>query len=110
MGVATAPAEELSFGIVHRSSCLLRIATQTPPLHNDTGWTETPGMRMERRGKAQVLQVDCQELEFVLNNGGSDWDSCRDSDDGSGNYRARGSGLYKVKGGRVDRLPDDAEY
>lgn len=70
----------------------------------DSGWTSTPGQRMER-GEGDyanhfVVHLDSTDVEFVFNNGRDDWDSPAFGQ----NYKISGAGTYRIKSGKVSSL------
>jgi hypothetical protein len=69
-------------------------------------WTSIPGQPMveyERLQGCKVATLDTAErIEFVLNNGGNDWDSPAFS--GAQNYVIDGPGTWHLKSGKLQRL------
>ncbi|KAK9836988.1 hypothetical protein WJX81_004476 [Elliptochloris bilobata] len=72
------------------------------------GWTAVPGVLMEAGGAGmpgcQVLSVAGRRLEFVVNNGGHDWDTPDPYGSGRKNYVIDAPGRYRLKSGRIARL------
>ena len=65
---------------------------------DDKGWTDPPGWKMTQEGDSKQLVVEGGNMEFCLNNGGSDWDSP------PGNYTVTEPGTYRVSGGAIHKL------
>ncbi|KAL4418802.1 hypothetical protein ABPG77_010211 [Micractinium sp. CCAP 211/92] len=73
------------------------------------GWTSPPGMKMENGNQQfpdkKVLTVPGRRLEFVVNDGGNDWD--KPSPWGGSklsNYVVEEPGVYRLRNGKVTRL------
>ncbi|PSC76785.1 type I [Micractinium conductrix] len=68
------------------------------------GWTEVPGARMDNGSQQfpgkKVLTVPGRRMEFVINDGKSDWDKPQGKD----NYVVEEPGTYRVKNGKLTRL------
>ncbi|GBF90668.1 hypothetical protein Rsub_03240 [Raphidocelis subcapitata] len=71
------------------------------------GWTKSPGVKLASSpdGSCRSVTVPAQRLEFVMNNGQGEWDSPGRYSDAPGNYQADAPGTYKLKSGRLERLP-----
>ncbi|EFN57161.1 hypothetical protein CHLNCDRAFT_143524 [Chlorella variabilis] len=73
------------------------------------GWTTVPGTQMQNGTQQfpdkKVLTVQGRRMEFVINNGGSDWDKPNPyGSSGSSNYVITEPGTYRIKNGKVGRL------
>lgn len=73
------------------------------------GWTSPPGAKMENGNQQfpdkKVLTVPGRRLEFVINDGGNDWD--KPSPWGGSklsNYVVEEPGVYRLRNGKVTRL------
>lgn len=75
--------------------------------HNpdNRGWTTIPGTKMENGTQQfpdkKVITVSGRSLEFVINDGGSDWDKPWK---GGANYVVKEPGTYRLKNGKVIKL------
>lgn len=72
-------------------------------------WTKVPGLRMERgsgdlEGSKVATISGCERIEFVLNNGGNDWDTPDPYGGGKKNYVVDRPGVYQLKAGRLHKL------
>ena len=72
-------------------------------------WTRVPGKEMlpgtGDLGHSRVITIEAQRLEFVINNGGDDWDTPDPYGTGAEkNYIIQGSGTYRLKSGKVHKL------
>lgn len=77
---------------------------------DNKGWTAVPGKRM-REGSARfpgakMITVPGYRLEFVINDGGADWDSPNPwGEEGRPkNYVADGPGIWRLKNGKLNKL------
>lgn len=73
------------------------------------GWTSPPGKKMDNGSQQfpdkKVLTVPGQRMEFVINDGGNDWDKPNPWEGGGkGNYVIDSPGTYRIKNGKVTRL------
>jgi hypothetical protein len=50
---------------------------------------------------AKTITLEAVTAEFVLNNGGADWDH---PGGGSGNYKVEQPGRYRLQAGKLERL------
>ncbi|KAI3434948.1 hypothetical protein D9Q98_003002 [Chlorella vulgaris] len=71
-------------------------------------WTSSPGTRMQNGTQKfpnkKVLELPGRRMEFVINNGGSDWDKPNPYGGGNSNYVITEPGTYRVKNGKLTRL------
>jgi hypothetical protein len=59
---------------------------------DDAAWTDVPGLPLKKVGENLFeLHLDCSNLEFVFNNGNSEWEAAHD-----GNYKITTPGCYEV--------------
>ncbi|KAL4425297.1 hypothetical protein ABPG75_009313 [Micractinium tetrahymenae] len=73
------------------------------------GWTSSPGVRMENGNQQfpdkKVLTVPGRRLEFVINDGGNDWDKPNPYGGSKlSNYVVEEPGVYRLRNGKVTRL------
>mmetsp|Transcript_5275 Transcript_5275/g.13321 ORF Transcript_5275/g.13321 Transcript_5275/m.13321 type:complete len:213 (+) Transcript_5275:893-1531(+) len=71
---------------------------------DDGIWTELPGIEMQHMGdEANVFEisVDANNMTFVLNNGGDDWDTLGG---GMTDYTISASGVYTLSDGILERI------
>ena len=70
----------------------------------DSGWTLPPGVLMETKENGlNEFKVTASDLEFVLNNGGKEWDHLNSFSDSPQNYHIQEPGTYYLKSGRLQR-------
>ena len=69
---------------------------------NGKGWTTAPGIRMSGNDDNKELVLEGSTMEFVVNNGGDDWDTPDPfNEDGPKNYRVSSPGTYVLSSGKL---------
>lgn len=73
---------------------------------NNKGWTIAPGRKMTKQGNGvHSITVEGAAMEFVLTNGGNDWDTPNPFGNHGqpSNYVVKSPGSYRLKSGKVEK-------
>jgi len=68
------------------------------------GWTQVPGMRMGDDGDCKKIILQGKAMEFVVNNGGDNWDKLDPyNESGPKNYSITSPGVYYLASGTLKK-------